>query len=65
MPSEEPLSKIEYLIREYPARKETCLVKFINGFETTSVVTRFKWPKHGRQGAWERCAKHELHSKKA
>lgn len=48
---------IEWKVIEYKHRKETCLVKFVNGFETTQVATRKGWAKSGRQGAWQHCAK--------
>lgn len=50
-------SQIELRVIEYPHRKETCLVKVIDGFETTAIITRKSWAKAGKQGAWQHCAK--------
>lgn len=60
MPEQTKSSQIDYFIREYPHRKETCLVKFVDGFETTHVCTRKLWAKGGRQGAWQHCARFKL-----
>ena len=49
---------VEYRVVEFPHKRETCLVKFIDGFQTTQVSLRKPWAKYGKQGAWQACSKH-------
>lgn len=50
-------NRAQWRVVEKPHFKETQIVLFLNGHETGKVATKASWAKHGRQGAWQHCAR--------